>query len=305
MVQDSIAFPGFDPPIANFSKLPHQLIDAFDQIETFGELKVILYILRHTWGFQEQQKKITMDEFQHGRKRRDGTRMDHGTGLSGPTVSDGLKRAEAHGFIEVEVDDRDLGRIKRYYSLRMDEPKELPKESQTQSKESFERGKKVLPRTEKDTLEKDTTRKSDIIPQAKLVGVDPLKSKPKPRVSAGRARKRPDVPPAVEIYHSELGIYPRKSWFRDLETIDDLGRWKVVCHAWAGCPYDPRNVAGVFECYQENRIPTTKGAQYESSSGVKPQAATPETVAAFRAHQAAKQRAAGVEEVRAGTGPPG
>jgi len=34
----------------------------------------VLYILRHTWGFQDTSKRITSDEFEHGRKRIDGTR---------------------------------------------------------------------------------------------------------------------------------------------------------------------------------------------------------------------------------------
>ena len=301
MAEDSIAFPGFKPPTENWSKLPHEFVDALAMVETVGELKVIIYILRHTWGFQEQQKKITMDEFEHGRKRRDGTRMDTGTGLTNPTVRDGLKRAEAHGFIEVEVDNRDLGRVKRFYSLRMNAPQEPAKESQTQAKENIGRGKKVCPRTEKDTLEKDTTRKSVIIPQPTVVGVDPPKRKP--RVSAGTKRKPPDVPAAVAVFQSETGYYPRKSWFRDLEeTVTDLERWREVVHAWVGSPYSPKNVKAMLECYVENRIPTTKGAQHESVSRIQHEAATPETVAAFRDHFAAKRRATELEAVRAGAG---
>ena len=306
VVQDPIAFPGFQPPTENWSKLPHEFIDVLAMVETVGELKTILYILRHTWGFQEQQKKITMDEFEHGRKRRDGTRMDTGTGLTNPTIRDGLKRAEAHGFIEVEVDDRDLGRVKRFYSLRMNVPQEPVKKSQPPEKESIEGGKKVCPRTEKDTLEKDTTRKSDIIPQATLAVVDPPTQsiKSQSRVSAGSCKKS-SVPPAVTVFRSETQRYPAKSWYADLEKIQDLDRWRSVVHAYIGLGWNPTNVKGMLEWYDRNEIPQVKGAQYESSSGVKPQAATPEVVAAFRAHQAAKRRAAGVEEVRAGTGPPG
>ena len=72
---------GFAEPEQNWSKLPHQLIEALPLIETIGEMKVILYVLRHTWGYHDDEKKITLDEFCNGRKRRDGSRLDGGTGL--------------------------------------------------------------------------------------------------------------------------------------------------------------------------------------------------------------------------------
>lgn len=115
-------FEGFAPPIENWSKLPHQLIAALPLIATIGEMKVILYILRHTWGYQEladwDAKCITTDEFENGRKRSDQTRLDNGTGLSRPTIYDGLKRAVDHGFLVCLVDNTDRGRVTHYYRLR-------------------------------------------------------------------------------------------------------------------------------------------------------------------------------------------
>lgn len=115
-------FDGFPYPEQNWSKLPHQFIDQhLADIRTVSELKVVLYVLRHTWGFQEfgQVKQLTTDEFMHGRRRRDGSRMDRGTGLSNRSVVEGLRRAVDHGYLIVEVDDRDKGRIKKRYALRM------------------------------------------------------------------------------------------------------------------------------------------------------------------------------------------
>ncbi|MGH2410857.1 MAG: hypothetical protein ACRDGS_10895, partial [Chloroflexota bacterium] len=62
---------------------------------------------------------ITMDEFMHGRKRRDGSRMDAGCGMAENSIKKGIADAEAHGFLVVEVDDRDRGRIRKYYAPRM------------------------------------------------------------------------------------------------------------------------------------------------------------------------------------------
>jgi hypothetical protein len=114
-------FPGFWHPDEQqgFTQLPHELIDLLPRIKSLTELKVILYIFRHTWGFHEFDtlKKITTDEFISGRKRKDGTRLDQGTGLSDWGVKDGIAKALKHGYIVCEVDDRDKARIKKWYAI--------------------------------------------------------------------------------------------------------------------------------------------------------------------------------------------
>jgi len=78
-----------------------------------------LYILRHTFGFGESRKRISTDEFVHGRKQKGGKRFDKGTGLSPNTVRDGLRRAVEHGFLIVEINNRDKARVTKYYSIKM------------------------------------------------------------------------------------------------------------------------------------------------------------------------------------------
>lgn len=116
-------FVGFPVPTSNYFKVPNEAIDIIAQIDNIAELKIVLYVLRHTWGFQEYgiKKKITIDEFVHGRKRKDGSRIDEGTKLAEKSVRNGIERALDHGYLECEVDDRDKGRIKRYFRLKMRE----------------------------------------------------------------------------------------------------------------------------------------------------------------------------------------
>lgn len=150
-------FEGFGPPEANYSKLPHALIDELPHFDTKSELVVVLYVLRHTWGFQEfgLSKKITLDEFQYGRKRRDGTRLDRGVGMSKPAIISGLKRAIEHGFLEVEINDSDGARIRKKY-----QPKML-KGFTPDVKRLYPRSKGALHHTEKETPEKN--QRNDII----------------------------------------------------------------------------------------------------------------------------------------------
>ena len=117
-------FPGFSKPEANFFRLPNEWTDITASITSLAEVKVVEYVLRHTWGYSEYDivKKITTDEFMRGRKGKDGNRIDHGTGLSNKSVIEGLHKAVEHGLLEVETDDRDKARIKKCYKLKMKIP---------------------------------------------------------------------------------------------------------------------------------------------------------------------------------------
>ena len=191
-------FPGFDVPRQNWFKMPNAWTDITAGITSLAELKVIEYVLKHTWGYREYgiAKLITTNEFMQGRRRKDGTRIDRGTGLSKPSVIAGLKAAVAHGFLEELVDDSDRGRIKKSYSLKMlpgltsdddtDEPVESPppppdeapdergvkhlnadvKNLDIEVKHVDIKGKESLHRSEKDTLERqqqtDTTSNNSV-----------------------------------------------------------------------------------------------------------------------------------------------
>jgi hypothetical protein len=114
-------FSGFDRPKQNWFKMPKMWTDITSEISSIAELKVVEYVLKHTWGYQEYglKKRITLDEFRHGRKGKNRVRMDKGTGLSKPSVIAGIKSAVKRGLLEEAVDDSDKARVKKYYSLRM------------------------------------------------------------------------------------------------------------------------------------------------------------------------------------------
>jgi hypothetical protein len=162
-------FKGFDKPEQNYSKLPHSFIAQLPVIDTLAELKVVLYLLRHTWGFSEygKPKKITTDEFMNGRKKSNGERMDGGTGLSNNSVITGLEKATEHGFILVETDDTDKARIEKHYCLNMSDMQTLHTETDVNKLHSNPQGlhsdcEESAQRSEKET-KKDTNGKKLII----------------------------------------------------------------------------------------------------------------------------------------------
>lgn len=114
-------FVGFDTPRQNWFKMPNDWTNLTSNM-TLSEMKVIEYVIRHTWGWRgddDKYKLITTDEFMFGRKKQDGTRLDKGTGLSNHSVYIGLKRAVENGFLVVKVDGKDKGRVKKSYKLNM------------------------------------------------------------------------------------------------------------------------------------------------------------------------------------------
>lgn len=114
-------FGGFARPEQNWFRMPNNWTDITAEITSLAELKLVEYVLKHTWGYQEYEitKHITLDEFMSGRRRKDGSRIDKGTGLSKPSVIAGLKAAVEHGYLRVEVDGSDKARVKKFYRLRM------------------------------------------------------------------------------------------------------------------------------------------------------------------------------------------
>ena len=56
-----------------------------------AELKVLLYIIRRTFGFKKDSDNISLSQICHGIKTREGEVLDNGTGLSLSTVQIALK----------------------------------------------------------------------------------------------------------------------------------------------------------------------------------------------------------------------
>ncbi|MDP9375655.1 MAG: replication protein [Chloroflexota bacterium] len=90
-------FPGFQRP--NYTMVPDELFDEL-MVELSGaELKVLLYIVRRTFGFKKDSDNISLSQMLHGIETKDGQTLDRGTGLSKKTLLEALRSLEERNII--------------------------------------------------------------------------------------------------------------------------------------------------------------------------------------------------------------
>jgi hypothetical protein len=82
-------FRGYQTP--NYTNVPDQLFDEHLAFLSGAELKVLLYIIRRTFGFKKDADSISISQMLGGIEKRDGSHLDHGVGLSKPTLLQALR----------------------------------------------------------------------------------------------------------------------------------------------------------------------------------------------------------------------
>jgi len=98
--ETSSSFRGFRSP--NYTQVPDELFDDLLAKLSGAELKVLLYIIRRTFGFKRDADSISLSQMLHGIARKDGQPLDQGTGLSKPTLLQTLRGLIARNIIIAE-----------------------------------------------------------------------------------------------------------------------------------------------------------------------------------------------------------
>lgn len=106
-----LLFKGFASP--RYTQVPDELFDELMSHLSGAELKVLLYIIRRTFGFKKDSDNISLSQICNGIKTRDGETLDMGTGLSLSTVQIALKGL---------IDKRCVLAIKNRSAEKGDEP---------------------------------------------------------------------------------------------------------------------------------------------------------------------------------------
>lgn len=80
---------------------------------------MLCYILRHTIGFEKVSDSISLDQFQHGILRRDGSRFDAGVGLSKKPLLAALRSLGERQLLVVERRrEKGKGHVASIYSVQ-------------------------------------------------------------------------------------------------------------------------------------------------------------------------------------------
>ena len=93
-------FRGFDGP--NYTQVPDALFDELLAFLSGSETKVLLYIIRRTFGFKRDSDTISLSQMLTGITTRDGKVLDHGTGLSKPSLLRALRSLQEQRIIFTE-----------------------------------------------------------------------------------------------------------------------------------------------------------------------------------------------------------
>src|SRR5829696_2535767 len=123
-----LAFAGFASP--TYTQVPDELFDRLMTQLSDCELRVLLYIVRRTFGFKRSSDAISLSQMVSGITTRDGQVLDSGTGLSKATVARGLKGLREKGVIEATRNrSAQRGDEPTTYRLRMKEPTPTPRKA--------------------------------------------------------------------------------------------------------------------------------------------------------------------------------
>jgi Bacteriophage replication protein O len=77
-------FRGYAGP--NYTPVPDELFDEQLPDLSGAELKVLLYVIRRTFGFKRESDNISLSQMLNGLRTRDGRVLDRGVGLSKKTL---------------------------------------------------------------------------------------------------------------------------------------------------------------------------------------------------------------------------
>ena len=86
---ENYSFSGFRSP--NFTPVPDEFFDDLLERLSIAEAKVVLYIIRRTFGFKKNSDNISFSQLCNGITTREGQVLDKGTGLSKSTVALAIK----------------------------------------------------------------------------------------------------------------------------------------------------------------------------------------------------------------------
>jgi hypothetical protein len=163
-MSENTTFAGFGSP--NYTQVPDELFDQLMPDLSGAELKVLLYIIRRTFGFKKNSDPISFNQFLDGIKGKDGKILDRGCGIkSRDKLNNALKSLLSKGIITAEKRaDTKGGKQTTVYSLRFrTEVSSQEASTETVLGGSPQKGPGVVPKRDlQETVKQETENLSSI-----------------------------------------------------------------------------------------------------------------------------------------------
>jgi replication protein O len=110
-------FDGFSRP--TYTIVPDEVFDRLLPVLSGAELKVLMYVIRRTFGFGKDADAISAQQLADGIVTRDGRVLDYGTGLARSSIKAATASLVDKGVLIVErTTDVDGGDSTNIYRLR-------------------------------------------------------------------------------------------------------------------------------------------------------------------------------------------
>ena len=100
MAKSDFHYNGFADP--NYTPVPDDVFDLIAPNLTESELRVLLYVVRRTFGFRKTSDAISVSQMERGITTREGTVLDLGTGLSRTAIRTGCRGLIDKGILTVD-----------------------------------------------------------------------------------------------------------------------------------------------------------------------------------------------------------
>lgn len=111
-------WPGFSAP--QYTQIPDEFFDHVAPFLSEAELRVMLYILRRTFGWKKESDTISTSQIEGGIIKKDGTRLDHGAHVAHSTAVRAIAGLVAKGLITQEhQSSAENGNEATLYHVRM------------------------------------------------------------------------------------------------------------------------------------------------------------------------------------------
>ncbi len=114
------AFEGFGDPRRHYTQVPDYLLDFLLPELPGSELKILLYLIRHAFGYGRESVAVSWSRFLDGTVTREGKRLDWGAGVRRDALKEGLPSLIEQGLITKERQSSDRrGNEASLYTLRI------------------------------------------------------------------------------------------------------------------------------------------------------------------------------------------